>query len=52
VITGGVMTHYGFGPAFSLISMSYLLAMSLLAFLRAPDKAVRLTATDSSEKRP
>jgi MFS family permease len=52
VITGGVMTHYGFGPAFSLISMSYLLAMSLLAFLRAPDKAVGYTSTGSSEKRP
>jgi MFS family permease len=36
VITGGVMTQYGFGPAFTLISASYLLAMSLLVFLRAP----------------
>lgn len=36
VITGGVMTQYGFGPAFTLISTSYLLAMSLLVFLHAP----------------
>jgi len=39
VITGGVMTKFGFGPAFSVISTSYLLAMSLLFFLRAPAKA-------------
>lgn len=38
VITGGVMTHYGFGPAFTLISTSYLLAMSLLVLLRTPEK--------------
>jgi MFS family permease len=38
VITGGVMTVYGFGPAFTLISTSYLLAMGLLIFLRAPVK--------------
>lgn len=38
VITGGVMTHYGFGPAFTLISTSYLLAMSLLVLLRTPNK--------------
>ena len=38
VITGGVMTKYGFGPAFSVISISYLLAMSLLMFLRMPRK--------------
>jgi hypothetical protein len=38
VITGGVMTQYGFGPAFTLISTSYLLAMSLLVFLRTPEK--------------
>lgn len=36
VVTGGVMTHFGFGPAFSVISTSYLLAMSLLALLRMP----------------
>ena len=42
VITGGVMTKYGFGPAFTVISTSYLLAMSLLVFLRAPAKAQRL----------
>ena len=36
VITGGVMTKYGFGPAFSVISISYLLAMSLLMLLRMP----------------
>jgi MFS transporter, FSR family, fosmidomycin resistance protein len=42
LITGGVMTHYGFGPAFTVISTSYLLAMSLLVFLRAPAKAQRL----------
>jgi MFS family permease len=38
VITGGVMTKYGFGPAFSVISISYLLAMSLLMLLRMPRK--------------
>ncbi len=38
VITGGVMTKYGFGPAFTVISTSYLLAMSLLALLRTPAK--------------
>jgi len=38
VITGGVMTHFGFGPAFSVISTSYLLAMSLLLFLRMPER--------------
>ena len=38
IITGGVMTKFGFGPAFSVISTSYLLAMSLLVFLRAPAK--------------
>ncbi|MEA2660255.1 MAG: transporter, family, L-galactonate transporter, partial [Candidatus Binatota bacterium] len=38
VITGGVMTMYGFGPAFTVISTSYLLAMGLLVFLRAPAK--------------
>jgi len=38
VITGGVMTHYGFGPAFTVISTSYLLAMSLLGLLRTPVK--------------
>jgi FSR family fosmidomycin resistance protein-like MFS transporter len=38
VITGGVMTHYGFGPAFTVISTSYLLAMSLLVLLRTPMK--------------
>jgi hypothetical protein len=39
VITDGVMTKFGFGPAFSVISISYLLAMSLLFFLRAPARA-------------
>lgn len=43
LITGGVMTHYGFGPAFTVISTSYLLAMSLLVLLRTPAKAQRLT---------
>jgi MFS family permease len=38
VITGGIMTKFGFGPAFSVISTSYLLAMSLLVFLRTPAK--------------
>src|SRR5262245_52881327 len=42
VITGGVMTKYGFGPAFSVISLSYLLAMSLLMLLRMPLKQERL----------
>jgi hypothetical protein len=47
VITGGVMTKYGFGPAFSLISMSYLLAMSLLALLRSPVKSAGATRAGS-----
>lgn len=38
VITGGVMTRFGFGPAFSVISTSYLLAMSLLLLLRMPGR--------------
>jgi MFS family permease len=38
VITGGVMTKFGFGPAFSVISTSYLLAMFLLLLLRLPEK--------------
>jgi len=38
VITGGVMTKFGFGPAFSVISTSYLLAMMLLTLLRLPKK--------------
>ena len=38
LITGSVMTHYGFGPAFTVISTSYLLAMSLLVLLRTPVK--------------
>src|SRR5262245_32379246 len=38
LVTGGVMTHYGFGPAFSVISTSYLLAMSFLLLLRDPGK--------------
>jgi len=38
IITGGVMSKYGFGPAFSVISTSYLLAMMLLSFLASPQK--------------
>jgi MFS family permease len=38
LITGGVMTKFGFGPAFSVISISYLIAMSLLTLLRMPEK--------------
>ena len=34
LITGGIMTKYGFGPAFSVISTSYLIGMGLLTFLR------------------
>lgn len=34
MITGGIMTKFGFGPAFSVISTSYLLAMGLLTLLR------------------
>jgi FSR family fosmidomycin resistance protein-like MFS transporter len=34
LITGGIMANYGFGPAFSVISTSYLLASALLLFLR------------------
>ena len=37
-IVCGVMIKYGFGPAFSVISISYLLAMSLLVLLRMPHK--------------
>lgn len=38
LITGGVMTKYGFGPAFSVISIAYLMAMSLLMLLHMPRK--------------
>jgi FSR family fosmidomycin resistance protein-like MFS transporter len=38
VITGGVMTKFGFGPAFSVISISYLLSMTLLTLLHVPKK--------------
>jgi len=38
VITGGVMTKFGFGPAFSVISTSYLLSMTLLTLLHVPKK--------------
>ncbi len=41
VITGGVMTRFGFGPAFSVISISYLMAMSLLMLLRMPQRDPR-----------
>jgi MFS family permease len=34
IVTGGIMVTYGFGPAFSLISTSYLMASVLLLFLR------------------
>lgn len=34
LITGGVMTKFGFGPAFTVISTSYLLGMVMLIFLR------------------
>ena len=43
VITGGVMTKFGFGPAFSVISTSYLLSMSLLLLLHVPKKESNLT---------
>lgn len=45
VITGGVMTKYGFGPAFSVISTSYLLAMSLLMLLHMPKKEMKFANT-------
>lgn len=35
----------GFGPAFSVISISYLLAMSLLMLLRMPRKEESLAYT-------
>lgn len=41
LITGGVMTKFGFGPAFSVISISYLIAMSLLTLLHMPNKEKR-----------
>jgi MFS transporter, putative metabolite:H+ symporter len=44
LITGGVMTKFGFGPAFSVISVSYLIAMSLLTLLRMPTKQERSIA--------
>ena len=44
LITGGVMTKFGFGPAFSVISVSYLIAMSLLTLLRMPNKQERSIA--------
>jgi MFS transporter, FSR family, fosmidomycin resistance protein len=43
VITGGVMTKFGFGPAFSVISTSYLLAMTLLLLLRVPARERNVT---------
>lgn len=45
VITGGVMTKFGFGPAFSVISTSYFLAMTLLLLLRLPARERNVTAT-------
>ena len=51
VITGGVMTKYGFGPAFSVISISYLFAMSLLVFLRVPAKGPGLAQERSHHLR-
>jgi hypothetical protein len=33
VSAGAIMTKFGFGPAFSVISTSYLLAMKSLGFL-------------------
>jgi MFS transporter, FSR family, fosmidomycin resistance protein len=44
LITGGVMTKFGFAPAFSVISISYLIAMSLLTLLRMPNKQERPVA--------
>jgi MFS family permease len=51
VITGGVMTKYGFGPAFSVISISYLLAMSLLMLLRVPANGRSLARAKSPRVR-
>lgn len=36
LLTGWIMQHHGFGPAFTLISGSYLLAIGTLLFLREP----------------
>jgi len=49
IITGGVMTKFGFGPAFSVISTSYLLAMSLLVLLRVPTR-IRSAAEASNTR--
>ena len=49
IITGGVMTKFGFGPAFSVISTSYLLAMSLLVLLRVPTR-IRSVAEASNTR--
>ncbi|HEY1374914.1 MAG TPA: MFS transporter [Candidatus Binatia bacterium] len=40
LVTGGIMEHHGFGPAFSLISTSYLAASVLLVFLRHDPHAI------------
>jgi MFS family permease len=46
LITGGVMTRFGFGPAFSVISISYLIAMSLLTLLHMPKERERPAVHD------
>jgi len=46
LITGGVMTKFGFGPAFSVISISYLIAMSLLTLLHMPKERERPAVHD------
>ncbi len=38
LVTGWIMESYGFGPAFTVISASYLLGMAFLLFLREPLK--------------
>ncbi|HEY6199680.1 MAG TPA: MFS transporter [Candidatus Binatia bacterium] len=45
LVTGGIMEHYGFGPAFSLISTSYLAASLLLLFLRHPARTAAAGVT-------
>jgi hypothetical protein len=38
LVTGGVMSKFGFGAAFTMISSSYLLGMGLLSLLDIRDK--------------
>jgi dipeptide/tripeptide permease len=38
LLTGWIMQRFGFGYAFSVISVSYFMGMVLLLFLREPER--------------